>query len=193
MLPAVATAVLGLSAPTLLPRHHAPAVCALPRPTFCAVGRALPVVMNTEDAPGAASFDPDEAIGKQSASSEQSKKKLSAKQVENTKAYFVNQKLEKARDTETILKLSTDEDLTPVNVATALHVLAKINKVRRAGRDALLRDSRYEALLDLVVADAEKFGARSVADVLWSCATLRHWPPLLLKPLLLRVVYHLER
>ena len=139
MIRAVATAVLGLSAPTLLPRHHAPAVCALPRATFCTVGRALPVVMNTEDAPAAASFDPDEAIGKQSTSAEQSKKKLSAKQVENTKAYFVNQKLEKARDTETILKLSTDEDLTPVNVATALHVLAKINKVRRAGRDALLR------------------------------------------------------
>ena len=77
------------------------------------------------------------------------------------------------------------------SVAAALHRLAVINKRRRAGRDALLRDRRFEELVDAVIEHAAEMNARSVADVLWSCATLQHWPATLLKPILTAVVRHL--
>ena len=79
-----------------------------------------------------------------------------------------------------------------VNVATALHRLAVINKRRRAGRDALLRDARFEKLVGAVAEHAADFNARAVADVLWSFATLQHWPPTLLTPVLTSVSVQLE-
>merc|ERR1719424_2286294 len=54
-----------------------------------------------------------------------------------------NQLLFEANDTDDILRLiEADDELSAVNVATALHRLAAVNKRRRAGRDALLRDKR---------------------------------------------------
>lgn len=107
----------------------------------------------------------------------------------------INQRLVEASGRDAVLALTTESAklMNAVNVATAMHRLATLEKKRRAERDVLLRDPRFEALLDSVVGRAAEFNARQTADVLWSCATLRHWPPLLLKPLLLRVVYHLER
>lgn len=112
-----------------------------------------------------------------------------------SKCGAINQKLVDARDKDLVLVLvmANRKLMNAVNVATALHRLASIEKRRRAERDALLRDARFEALLQSVVEHAADFTARQTADVLWSCATLRHWPPVLLKPMLTRVVYHLER
>jgi len=67
-----------------------------------------------------------------------------------------------------------------------------INKRQRAGRDALLRDSRFQNLVGAVVDHAADFNARAVADVLWSFATLQHWPPTLLTPVLTSVSVQLE-
>jgi len=101
-----------------------------------------------------------------------------------------------AKDSDTVLRLwSLDKHVEEVhqtsNVAAALHRLAVINKRRRAGRDALLRDKRFQALIDAVVKHSPEFDSRSVADVLWSFATLQHWPATLLTPVLTGVHRHL--
>ena len=61
---------------------------------------------------------------------------------------YVNRLIVKATESKSILKLVSSDDglvvTSPVNVATALHKLAAINKHKRAGRDALLRDKRFE-------------------------------------------------
>jgi len=67
-----------------------------------------------------------------------------------------------------------------------------INKRQRARRDAVLRDRRFELLIDAIAGHVSDFNARAVADVLWSFATLQHWPPTLLKPLLTGVSVQLE-
>jgi len=112
-----------------------------------------------------------------------------------SKCGSINQLLVKAHDKESVLGLVTEYSklMNAVNIATSMHRLASIEKRNRAERDALLRDPRFESLLDAVVKRSEEFTARQTADLLWSCATLRHWPPMLLKPILTRVVHHLER
>ena len=101
-------------------------------------------------------------------------------------AAVVNRSILRAKVSEEILSIDVDQ-LSAVNVATALHRLAVINKTNRAGRDSLLRDARFQALIDAVVDNSAKLSPRSVSDVLWSCATLQHWPAVVLKPLLTAV------
>ena len=101
-------------------------------------------------------------------------------------AAVVNRNILRAKVSEEILSIDVDQ-LSAVNVATALHRLAVINKTNRAGRDSLLRDARFQALIDAVVDNSAKLSPRSVSDVLWSCATLQHWPAVVLKPLLTAV------
>jgi len=112
-----------------------------------------------------------------------------------SKCGAINQLLVETKDKEAVLELVTEYAnlMNAVNIATSLHRLASLEKKNRAERDALLRDARFEALLTAVVKRADEFTPRQTADLLWSCATLRHWPPILLKPILLRVVHHLER
>jgi len=107
---------------------------------------------------------------------------------------MMNRQLARAKDTEDILKLVAEshEEMSPVNIATANHRLAVINKRKRASRDRLLRDKRFALLEDAIEANAADFGARSVADMLWSSATLQHWPPRLLKPVLTGVATQLS-
>ncbi|KOO30454.1 calmodulin-related protein touch-induced [Chrysochromulina tobinii] len=100
-----------------------------------------------------------------------------------------------ARDTGTVLQLTKAGEplMKPANVASALHRLAVLNKRERASRDALLRDPRFERLVVMLAGRAEALSSRSVSDVLWSFATLQHWPPMLLKPLLTSVATHLTK
>ena len=102
--------------------------------------------------------------------------------------------LVKAADAEAILKLTAEHvsEYNQINCATAMHHLAKRLKTERAQRERTLRDSRFEALLERTVAVAPTLNPRATTDVLWASATLRHWPPLMLKPLLTRVAQHLE-
>ena len=72
-------------------------------------------------------------------------------------------------------------------MAAALKKLAIINKKRRAGRDALLRDKRFEMLIDGIVEQSKDLEPASTADVLWSSATLQHWPATMLSPVLTSV------
>jgi len=101
-----------------------------------------------------------------------------------------NRMIRSLKDSEALLALDIEE-LNSINVATTLHRLAVVNKRRRAGRDALLRDARFETLVDATLDEAPNFSPRSVSDVLWSYATLQHWPPKLLTPLLTSVSVHL--
>merc|ERR1719258_734805 len=104
-----------------------------------------------------------------------------------------NELLMKARDSKTVLKVVAEggSTLNGINIATAMHCLAKINKRNRVGRDALLRDRGYTSLIDSVVAQASELSPRATADVLWSCATLQDFPPQLLMPVLTSVNAHL--
>jgi len=108
---------------------------------------------------------------------------------------MVTQFLEGATEVEPVLRLAElqYETLDADNVASALHRLAVINKRRRAGRDVMLRDQRFDLLLDLVTTErALQFSAQSTSDVLWSCATLNHWPPQLLTPVLSALAQQLD-
>ena len=91
-----------------------------------------------------------------------------------------------APSTDAVLGLVVDnfQTLNGVNVATAMHNVAKLTKFKRAERDALLRDPRYLQLLDGTVERVSECNARAVADILWSCGTLGELPPTLLKPVL---------
>ena len=106
-----------------------------------------------------------------------------------------NELLMKARDSKTVLKVVAEggSTLNGINIATAMHCLAKINKRNRVGRDALLRDRGYTSLIDSVVAQASELSPRATADVLWSCATLQDFPPQLLMPVLTSVAGHLDK
>jgi hypothetical protein len=109
-------------------------------------------------------------------------------------AAALNSKLVKSEDAETILSLVSKnaKQLNPVNAATALHRIASHLKKARATRDRVLRDARFLALLDAAADRAASCNPRSVSDMLWAFATLQHWPPSMLKPLLTRVAFHLE-
>ena len=119
--------------------------------------------------------------------------------VKSSKASALNTQIVNAKTTETILTLVSDnhERLNGVNVATAMHNVAKLTKFKRAERDALLRDPRYQQLLDSTIDKVDELGergnARAVADILWSCGTLGELPPTLLKPVLMQVAACLEK
>jgi len=95
-------------------------------------------------------------------------------------------KLTRSKSTKGVLNLveKNTHALNAANCATALHQLAVINKHQRAGRDALLRDARFEQLLRSMIDRSSELTARSVSDVLWSLATLQHWPSWMLVPVL---------
>jgi len=85
-----------------------------------------------------------------------------------------------------------ETELNSVNIATALHRVAVHTKRSRAERDRMLRDPRFLDLVDFAQARAPECNPRSVSDVMWACATLQHWPPTMLKPLLTQVSVHLD-
>lgn len=109
----------------------------------------------------------------------------------------LNGKICQARDSEDVLKLVDEnyETLNAVNAATALHRIAARNKKARARRDVLERDQRFQKLVDAIrdKASDDDVSARSVADALWSFATLDHFPATLLVPILTSVSVQLER
>ena len=107
----------------------------------------------------------------------------------------INGKLHNSRSTKGVLNIveKNYETLNAVNLATALHRLAIINKKNRAGRDAMLRDPRFEKLLTALFEHSGELTARSVADMLWSLATLQHWPAWMLVPVLTAVNVELDK
>ena len=114
--------------------------------------------------------------------------------VKASKCGAINNQMVNAADTDTILSLVVDnyKTLNGVNVATAMHHLARLTKFKRAERDAVLRDPRYLKLLDGTVERVAECNARSIADILWSCGTMTEFPPILLKPVLTQVAKYLE-
>jgi len=106
----------------------------------------------------------------------------------------VNNQLTKSADAESVLTIVKEqfEILNGVNAATALHRIAAHLKKNRPDRDRVLRDERFLMLIDAAVEKAPSFNPRSVSDMLWSCATLRYFPPPMLTPLLSQVAVHLE-
>merc|ERR1719353_708752 len=109
----------------------------------------------------------------------------------------INKLITAAKDSEAVLEIvERHKRLNAVNVATALHIIAARNKKKRARRDVVTRDARFQRLVESMVTHAsEEFegSARSVADVLWSFATLQYWPATLLMPMLTSVNVQLER
>ena len=109
----------------------------------------------------------------------------------------INQRLIRAEGSEEVLAIVEEQfdSLNAVNMATALHVVAARNKRKRARRDVVLRDRRFQQLVEKLQAHPrpKDFSARSVSDILWSFATLQHWPPTLLKPVLTSVAVQLEK
>lgn len=115
-----------------------------------------------------------------------------------SKQAALNRQLSQAESSDEVLQLVEQNaaELNAVNVATALHRIASRNKVKRARRDAVLMDRRFQLLitaLEVHAADGMSNEPRSVADVLWSFGTMKHWPPSLLKPMLMSVLGHLEK
>ena len=103
----------------------------------------------------------------------------------------INRQIVNADDSEAVLCLVEKhaESLNCINIATALHRIAARNKHKRARRDSLVRDRRFLLLEDALAASGTSAkaqsidgAARSVADVLWSYATLGSLPPKLLTP-----------
>merc|ERR1719171_2668762 len=75
-------------------------------------------------------------------------------------------RLNKARDTNSVLNIVEKEAATMsgAELARALHKLAGNNKRRRASREALMRDRRFDALIDAIVAcEAGDLSSHSVA------------------------------
>ena len=114
----------------------------------------------------------------------------------------INRQIVNADDSEAVLCLveKNAESLNCINIAGALHRIAARNKHKRARRDSLVRDRRFLLLEDALAAsgtsaEAQSIdgAARSVADVLWSYATLGSLPPKLLTPVLTSVSVQLER
>lgn len=106
----------------------------------------------------------------------------------------INTEFVEADSAEALLRIfdQNRKTLNSVNVATALHHLAKLLKRSRAQRDRVLLDPRFLALIDAVILRAPECNPRSVSDVLWACATMQHWPPTMLKPVLMQMAAHLE-
>ena len=92
----------------------------------------------------------------------------------------INRRIVNSDDSEAVLCVVEEHagSLNSINIATALHRIAARNKHKRARRDSLLRDRRFLLLEDALAAhssaEAQSIdgAARSVADVLWSYATL---------------------
>lgn len=107
----------------------------------------------------------------------------------------LNRNLTKLDTTAAVLSFvdENSDAMNAVNFATALHRLAVVNKKQRAKRDQMLRDRRFESLLDGMLERSTDFTARSVSDVLWSSATLQHWPPTMLRPVLTSVAVELGK
>ena len=107
----------------------------------------------------------------------------------------INNQITKAVDAESVLSIveKHHEILNSVNTATALHRIASYLKKARAERDRVLRDKRFLLLVDQAIERSVKSNARSVSDLMWSCATLRYLPPPMLTPLLSQIAVHLER
>ena len=151
------------------------------RPARCAVARRINEVRAAASVPRESVGGPIEAL---------------VTAVQGSQASALNAELVKAKDANAVLALTSARDaksMNTVNVVTALHRLASIEKRRRAERESTLRDPRLAQLLDLLIERVADCSPRGVADVLWSCATLQHWPPILLKPVLTRVAGLLER
>lgn len=106
-----------------------------------------------------------------------------------SKCGAINTQLVAAADANAVLALVAKHQTTfnGVNAATALHRVAQHLKKSRAQRDRILRDDRFLSLVDAVVDQAGNCNPRSVSDILWACATLRYWPPQMLKPVLTQV------
>ena len=111
-----------------------------------------------------------------------------------SKAAALNTQILKCEDAEAILTLTEKnaKQLRSVNAATALHRIASYLKKTRPQRDRVLRDQRFIALVDIAADCMEYSNPRSVSDMMWAFATLQHWPPTMLKPLLTRMAAHLE-
>lgn len=114
--------------------------------------------------------------------------------ISNSKSGAVNKMLTDAPSSKAVLELVSAyvERLNPVNVATALHRIAVLDKRNRVERDSTINDRRFDALMEKVIEHCPNLTPRATADIFWSCATLKHWPALLLKPLLTRLAAHLE-
>eukprot|EP00316_Scyphosphaera_apsteinii_P023907 CAMPEP_0119322792 /NCGR_PEP_ID=MMETSP1333-20130426/59204_1 /TAXON_ID=418940 /ORGANISM="Scyphosphaera apsteinii, Strain RCC1455" /LENGTH=340 /DNA_ID=CAMNT_0007330115 /DNA_START=107 /DNA_END=1129 /DNA_ORIENTATION=- len=113
----------------------------------------------------------------------------------SSKCGAINKQLNDATDKETVLEITsqTIQRMNAINLATSLHRLARIEKHKRAERESLLRDKRFELLMDAIISRAPDFSPRSVADILWSLATLKYWPPVAVRPVLTQVALHLGR
>ena len=96
-----------------------------------------------------------------------------------SKCAAVNQQLVTAGDAEAVLDLVQQHrsQFNAVNVATALHRVAYHLKRSRAQRDRVVRDERFTRLVDDAIERASQCNPRSVSDIIWACATLKHWPP----------------
>ncbi|CAL1126574.1 unnamed protein product [Cladocopium goreaui] len=70
-----------------------------------------------------------------------------------------------ARDAETILRILEQDRLSPVNVATAAHRLAKVAKKG-------LRERSVQQLQAPILATATEFGAQATANTIWALAKL---------------------
>ena len=106
----------------------------------------------------------------------------------------INYELTVAKSSKDVLDIfsSKEGSMNAVNLATTLHKLATLNKHDRAGRDALMRSSAFEQIVDSIISQADSFSPRSVADIAWSLATLQHLPAVLLKPLLTCIAKQLD-
>ena len=93
-------------------------------------------------------------------------------------AATIETKLKRSTSNKGVLNLveKNVDTISADTCAVALRSLAAINKKQRAGRDALLRDARFEQLLRSLMDRSSELSARSVSDVLWSLATLQHLP-----------------
>ena len=114
--------------------------------------------------------------------------------IQASKCGAINNQLVKAQDAEAVLALAArnGKQLNSVNAATALHRIAAHLKRDRVKRDLVLRDPRFTDLLDTTATLTKECNPRSVSDLMWAFATLQHWPPAMLNPLLTRVATHLQ-
>ena len=115
--------------------------------------------------------------------------------VQGSQASALNAELVKAKDANAVLALTSGRRRLDEHGERG-HRAAPPREHREAAaaeRESTLRDPRLAQLLDLLIERVADCSPRGVADVLWSCATLQHWPPILLKPVLTRVAGLLER
>lgn len=160
--------------------------------TALAEGESPPATKATVDQVG--SVAPVGSIANASATSGNESATEQEGRIRNAVQTAISMQTANAKTSEEVLALTEKnfDALNIVNVVTALHRLAVINKVQRANRDRLLRDPRFEQLVESIVANSKELSPRGAADVLWSFATLQHWPSMLLSPVLTSVAGHLK-